>query len=488
MTNTTHIACSEARQRAMDEARGVLPAALRSTLLGHVAGCEGCRRELGRLRLVASLGNAQDPLDGAAHARILANVQRAARAAADRRAAASERGSWVSALGLRQVMIGGGAVAAAALAVSVGVPGLRDEPAPQPAPVVAKNASAPVALAAGETIPFAGARISAESDAAAVAQVALDDARRTVRLLGGKARFDVTPGGAMPFRVETRAFTVEVLGTLFAVSEAGVETSHGLVRVVGTEGQELARVGAGQRWEASQPHVVEEAPPAVAVPEVATKSEAKTDVKAESKAELKERVRRPESLVEAPVARPAEAVADRASSQPVVVGRAAALEAPRRETVVERAAEKAAEPAQERVPATQREVRPELSRPAALKPMEGPAQPHGDVREALRPEPARERPVELRPEARGSEARAEQRASDAATDARRGEVREKAAEAPPREARESRAAERGESRSERRDTSRELRDLSRSLRGVSRELRDVSRDIDAPHERGGRRE
>lgn len=65
--------------------------------------------------------------------------------------------------------------------------------------------------------------------------VALYRGRRTVRLLSGEARFDVAHDLERPFVVTTPSGTVEVLGTVFSVSERGglmsVSVARGHVRV-----------------------------------------------------------------------------------------------------------------------------------------------------------------------------------------------------------------------------------------------------------------
>lgn len=61
--------------------------------------------------------------------------------------------------------------------------------------------------------------------------------------------FEVDPAKHAPFRVVTPAFVVDVLGTVFTVTERGVSVARGVVRVSAPDGRVLAaRLTAGQRW------------------------------------------------------------------------------------------------------------------------------------------------------------------------------------------------------------------------------------------------
>lgn len=77
-----------------------------------------------------------------------------------------------------------------------------------------------------------GSRI--ELNARSALRVTLYRDRRLAKLANGEARFSVSHAADRPFRVETRAGAVEVLGTVFVVSDRGgavsVEVEQGRVR------------------------------------------------------------------------------------------------------------------------------------------------------------------------------------------------------------------------------------------------------------------
>lgn len=82
-------------------------------------------------------------------------------------------------------------------------------------------------------------------------QVALYRGRRVVELTGGDARFEATPDASKPFQVITRAGIVEVVGTVFSVSDRGnrvvVEVEHGHVRFLRRGESAALELGSGQR-------------------------------------------------------------------------------------------------------------------------------------------------------------------------------------------------------------------------------------------------
>jgi len=71
---------------------------------------------------------------------------------------------------------------------------------------------------------------------------------RQVNLYSGEVDVEVAPGGSGRFRVVAPRFTVEVLGTRFIVQPERVETLHGTVRVVDSNGQEVALLHGGEVW------------------------------------------------------------------------------------------------------------------------------------------------------------------------------------------------------------------------------------------------
>jgi TolA-binding protein len=115
--------------------------------------------------------------------------------------------------------------------------------ASNPAVEVSSRATSIRARAAG-VLASAGAQISYQAGA----EFHVQPERREVQLLAGEIDVDVVPGGPGRFRVVTPRFTIEVLGTRFVVHMDGVRTLHGVVRVVDSQGRELAMVQAGQSW------------------------------------------------------------------------------------------------------------------------------------------------------------------------------------------------------------------------------------------------
>ena len=71
---------------------------------------------------------------------------------------------------------------------------------------------------------------------------------RTLTLVEGAVTVDVAHQVGRHFRVRTRRFTVEVVGTQFTVDLSGVRTHRGVVRVVRPDGTLVGRLEAGQQW------------------------------------------------------------------------------------------------------------------------------------------------------------------------------------------------------------------------------------------------
>jgi TolA-binding protein len=78
--------------------------------------------------------------------------------------------------------------------------------------------------------------------------VAWTPADRTLTLATGAVTVDVAHQVGRRFRVRTPRFIVEVVGTRFTVELSGVRTQRGLVRILRPDGQQIARVEAGQTW------------------------------------------------------------------------------------------------------------------------------------------------------------------------------------------------------------------------------------------------
>jgi transmembrane sensor len=88
-------------------------------------------------------------------------------------------------------------------------------------------------------------------DAGSAIAVDYDDAQRTIRLLRGRAWFEVAPGHPQPFRVTALGGVVEDIATAFVVTRTahGVDTevSQGQVRVAATGDGGWTYLLAGQR-------------------------------------------------------------------------------------------------------------------------------------------------------------------------------------------------------------------------------------------------
>lgn len=90
--------------------------------------------------------------------------------------------------------------------------------------------------------------------------VEANNAATRVRLLRGKATFDVKPRAQQSFVVEAHEMTVQVRGTRFSVSldsnEVGSVTVHvekGKVEIVGVREERVATLIAGQSWSRAAP-------------------------------------------------------------------------------------------------------------------------------------------------------------------------------------------------------------------------------------------
>jgi len=186
--------------------------------------------------------------------RIAANWQRIAerRAGPPRVAGPAPRsrrrvGRWAFALAA--------AATAAALALYVGWPA-------RGGPLTAVD----IAIAPGSVLDAPAHRVVALDDGSALdlaggaqLQVLTNEADRFVMLLvRGRARFDVQPGGARRWEIETSRATVEVVGTAFTVESdehrVVVEVEHGVVMVRGERVPgRVARLVAGDRLAIEDP-------------------------------------------------------------------------------------------------------------------------------------------------------------------------------------------------------------------------------------------
>jgi anti-sigma factor RsiW len=72
----------------------------------------------------------------------------------------------------------------------------------------------------------------------------------TVHLASGSIDVVVDPARRSRFRVRTAEFFVEVVGTAFRVTLDGVRVDHGKVRILGSRGELVTELGAGEGWRA----------------------------------------------------------------------------------------------------------------------------------------------------------------------------------------------------------------------------------------------
>lgn len=255
--------CGEARRIILAVVRRQATDAERLRLDEHLAGCAACLQERGQAALLERLRDQPAPrVSASTRARILELA--AGGAQADGETADSKvRGPlWrlLPALAMAAALalfLGGRALRRSApegdspLASPATAPASPPpaSPAPLPADTPGRARGGPRLIAAeraGE-VPLDGALV--RYPAASVLRVH-EGGRRVdlVDLVDGEVDVEVTPGGRERFRVVTPRFVVEVVGTRFFVRRDGVQTVHGVVRVLDLEGRELAVVRGGESW------------------------------------------------------------------------------------------------------------------------------------------------------------------------------------------------------------------------------------------------
>ena len=253
--------------------------AVRLEVEAHLGECEACRQEQARWAVIGELRSAPvQHLSSEARDR----VRRAMMAASESRIEAqteAQTGARMAARPWRLVLAG---AAACGLAVAVGAglghdAGARLDAKVLSGRIVLRGVSAApgTAIRDGEELATeagpGGTPGAASSDPLAMSDrsagpagiVRLDgpvvelapDTRlawrretHTIDLTRGQVTVEVEPGRGTRFRVATRRFVAEVVGTRFVVTESSVATERGKVRIIDNEGRELAMVGPGQSW------------------------------------------------------------------------------------------------------------------------------------------------------------------------------------------------------------------------------------------------
>src|SRR5262249_17992269 len=107
-----------------------------------------------------------------------------------------------------------------------------------------------LALTEKATLALRHARVTADSPS----EISWEPDRSTVILRDGDLSVTVDPTPGQRFRVDTRDFIVEAVGTEFRVARGGVEVNSGVVRILApkTEGL-IAELRAGESWSAVAP-------------------------------------------------------------------------------------------------------------------------------------------------------------------------------------------------------------------------------------------
>lgn len=268
------LGCFRCRNGLLTIQAGHATEAERLEVESHLSECEACRDEQARFSVVAELKSAPaQRLSSEARERVRRAMMTAALEGSPRRAVPVPSH-------LRLAVGGALAVAAACVLVLGGVARFRH---PTLAEVVTGDVAVAGVLASPGTAILDGQELRTDASHSGVVRldgpvvrlgndthVAWRRGTRTLDLQRGQVTVEVEPNRGIQFRVATARFAAEVVGTRFEVTESSVVTYHGRVRVVGSDGKELAMVGAGERWTWPQP--VPPPPPAPPVVEVAAAS------------------------------------------------------------------------------------------------------------------------------------------------------------------------------------------------------------------------
>jgi hypothetical protein len=253
------ISCATLRGHMPDLTRGTASDAVRLEAESHLESCAACREERGAWAVLGALRDDEGPrLSPFAEGRVLARLveARVAGAAAPRASRAPRLAIGLAAVAL--VAAGGTLVSRAGgqrLAALFGR---------TPVPVVVEGQR--IEAAAPGAIAFSGAGVSYQPGTS----LTFHPAARTVDVARGEVDVDVDPKSGLPghFRVTTKRFVVEVLGTRFVVTPTSVRTLRGRVRILDRAGHEVAVLRAGEWWSGAD-LAPPEAAPVTPAPEVA---------------------------------------------------------------------------------------------------------------------------------------------------------------------------------------------------------------------------
>jgi len=257
------VSCREASRISLATLGGHAADAQRLQLEEHLTTCERCgeqhRTSLGMVRRLGELE--PEALTTAAH-----EVVRRAVAAGQpaRRSARRRRTPSLVPLPLRAAVVVGAVGLVAAVAAILGGAFLWRDRADRPYRVIAGDVAVERSVGGASDRSSVGAeppallvrsvtggrvRLSnATIDLGSATELLWDGHQRVVDLRSGRLTVDVEHQVGRRLRIRTERFTVEVVGTRFAVDASGVRTERGLVRVTRPDGSLIAWVEAGATW------------------------------------------------------------------------------------------------------------------------------------------------------------------------------------------------------------------------------------------------
>ena len=250
------MSCRSVERQFLDVVRRTASDAVRLEVEAHLQDCASCRETRAAFGLLGALRAQPAPRLGAP----------AERRIVDRLVSSGARGAVRVPLARRRVdrVVFAGVVVAAIGAIGLAV-ALRVR-----RPELGGGPTLP-AVVEGQTldatqpgmIAFAGAGVTYDRGTA----LTFHPATRTIAMARGEVDVDVVEHRTRRFRVTTPHFVVEVVGTRFVVTPAGVRTLRGHVRVLDLAGRELADVPAGSSWSAPPVPAPSIAPAPAALPE-----------------------------------------------------------------------------------------------------------------------------------------------------------------------------------------------------------------------------